>query len=90
MRGERVGGERGFREGEREGGGMDGGRVDGERVTGAREECVGEGGWMEGVEQWVEEGIDGFMDVLLTPRLLGIQALLSLPSAELVSGLCLV
>ena len=45
---------------------------------------------MEGVEQWVEEGIDGFMDVLLTPRLLGIQALLSLPSAELVSGLCLV
>lgn len=42
---------------------------------------------MEGVEEWVEGGIDGFMDVLLTPDLLGIQALVSLPSAELVSGL---
>lgn len=38
---------------------------------------------MEGVEEWVEGGIDGFMDVLLTPHLLGIQALVSLPSAEL-------
>ena len=80
---ERKGGQRG-------GWGTERGSVErggGERVTGAREECVGEGGWMEGVEEWVEGGIDGFMDVLLTPHLLGIQALVSLPSAEFVSGL---
>ena len=75
---------------------MDGGKegrtergvVDGERVSGEGWGREGDwsqrggcgGGWMEG-------GIDGFMDVLLTPHLLGIQALVSLPSAEFVSGL---
>lgn len=60
-----------------------------ERVTGEREECVGEGGWVERGGM-VDGGRDyGSMDVLLTLHLLGIQALLSLRFAELVSGLYL-